>query len=120
RDGIYLLMTRLGLPVSVAQEVPTTQFESARERYKIAVGGYYATSLTLSGDKNERLADLYQVTTEQTRYDYEYLRPLIADVYGTKCRNAYQYRIRPAYIEELIYDLKARILKPHEKALIEQ
>ncbi len=120
RDGIYLLMTRLGLPVSVAQEVPATQFESARERYKIAVGGYYATSLTLSGDKNERLADLYQVTTEQTRYDYEYLRPLIADVYGTKCRNAYQYRIRPAYIEELIYDLKARILKPHEKALIEQ
>jgi ribonucleoside-triphosphate reductase len=120
RDGVYLLMTRLGLSVSLAQEVPVTQFESARERYKIAVGGYYATSLTLSGDKNERLADLYQVSTEQTRYDYEYLRPLIADVYGIKCRNACQYRVRPAYLEELIYDLKARILKPNEKVLIEQ
>jgi anaerobic ribonucleoside-triphosphate reductase len=120
RDGIYLLMVRCGLPVSIDQETPVSQFANARERFKIAVGGYYATSLSVSGRKEENLADLYQVTTEQTKYDYEYLRPLIAEVYGIKCRNAYQYRIRPLYIEELIFDLEYRILKPEEKKHIEQ
>lgn len=120
RDGIYLLLTRLGLPASLSQDVPASQFAYNCDRYKIAVGGYYATSLSLSGYKEEGLADLYRVTTEQTRYDYEYLRPLIAGVYGIECRNASQYRIRPLYIEELIFDLKARILNPEEQSLIEQ
>lgn len=118
RDGIYLLLTRLGLPSSLAQTIPQTQFAVANERYKIAVGGYYATSLSLSGGKGEQLADLYHVTTEQTRYNYEYLRPLIADVYGIHCRNAYQYRLKPLYLEELAADLKARILSSDEKKLI--
>lgn len=120
RDGIYLLLTRLGLPASMSCDIPASQFVSVNERYKIAVGGYYATSLSLSGYKEEGLADLYRVATEQTRYDYECLRPLIAKVYGIKCRNAHQYRIKPLYIEELIIDLKSRILKPDEKVLIEQ
>jgi len=118
RDGIFLLLTRLGLPSSLGQATPQTQFAVANERYKIAVGGYYATALNLSGGKSEQLADLYRVTTEQTRYDYEFLRPLIADVYGVHCRNAWQYRIRPLYLEELIADLEARFLNDKEKELI--
>lgn len=120
RDGIYLLLTRLNITASMGQEMPVTQFASARERYKIAVGGYYATALSMSGKKKEDLADLYRVTMEQTRYDYEYLRPLIAKVYGISCRNAYQYRIKPLYIEELIADLKSRRLSPEERVLVEQ
>lgn len=120
RDGIYLLLTRLGLACSMNQEIPITQFSNARERYKISVGGYYATALQISGRKREDLADLYRVTTEQTPYDYEYLRPLIANVYGIKCRRAYQYRIKPLYIEELITDLEARRLAAGERKLIEQ
>jgi ribonucleoside-triphosphate reductase len=118
RDGIYLLLTRLGLPSSLSQSIPQTQFAVANKRYKIAVGGYYATSLDLSGPKGEQLADLYRVTMEQTPYDYEYLRPLIADVYGAHCRNAWQYRLKPLYLEELIADLKARVLSSTEKELI--
>jgi len=120
RDGIYLLLARLEMPASFSQAVPQTQFATANERYKIAVGGYYATSLCLSGDKEDRLADLYRVSTEQTKYDYEYLRPLIAEVYGVQCRNAQQYRIRPLYIEELIRDLKVRVLTVEEKEIIER
>ncbi|MCL6613076.1 MAG: anaerobic ribonucleoside-triphosphate reductase [Firmicutes bacterium] len=118
RDGIFLLLKRLGLPASLSQAIPRTQFAVAHERYKIAVGGYYATALSLSGNKGEKLADLYRVTTEQTPYDYEFLRPLIADVYGVYCRNAEQYRIKSLYIEELIADLEARILKSTEEELI--
>ena len=118
RDGIYLLLTRLGLATSMRQEVPVTQFNTARERYKIAVGGYHATALTISGRKQEGLYNLYKVTTEQ--YNYEYLRPLIAEVYGIKGGNAYEYRITPLYIEELIADLKARRLTPEEKDIVQK
>lgn len=104
----------------MSQDIPVTQFATARERYKIAVGGYYATALDLSGPKQEALADLYYVTKEQSKYNYEYLRPLIADVYGIECRNAYQYRIKPLYIEELIVDLKARRLNDEEIDLLQQ
>ncbi|ACV61957.1 anaerobic ribonucleoside-triphosphate reductase [Desulfofarcimen acetoxidans DSM 771] len=118
RDGIFLLLTRLGLMASMSQEIPSAQYAAARERYKIAIGGYYATALNLSGPKQGDLASLYQVSIEQSRYDYEYLRPLIADVYGVDCRNAYQYRIKPVYIEELIFDLKSRRLTGEEEEII--
>lgn len=120
RDGIYLLLTRLGLASSLSQYLPLSQFATSHEQYKIAVGGYYATALDLSGEKGESLPGLYRVTTEQTPYDYEYLRPLIAKVYGVHSRNARQYRIKPLYIEELVADLKARLLNPEEEAFIKQ
>ncbi|NPV26593.1 MAG: anaerobic ribonucleoside-triphosphate reductase [Firmicutes bacterium] len=120
RDGIYLLLVRLGIPAYMRQYYPQTRFASVCEQYKIAVGGYYATSLSLSGRKGENLADLYRVTTEQTQYDYEYLRPHIARVYGIHSRNAHQYRIRPVYIEELVADLEARRLKPEEERMVTQ
>ncbi|HUW65511.1 MAG TPA: anaerobic ribonucleoside-triphosphate reductase [Spirochaetia bacterium] len=120
RDGIALLLIRLGLPCSVSQSIPCTQFAVAHERYKVAVGGYYATYLELSADKGERLADLYRVTTAQTGYDYEFLRPAIATVYGMSCRSAYHYKIHPLYMEELIADLEARILNDSERSLVEK
>ncbi|MGQ9557420.1 MAG: anaerobic ribonucleoside-triphosphate reductase [Desulfurispora sp.] len=121
RDGIYLLLTRLGLPASISQEQEvSTNFASAQQRYRLAIGGYYATALTISGTKRADLAELYHVTGEQTPYDYEYLRPLIAAVYGIKCRNAEHYRIKPLYIEELIFDLRSRLLTAEEKELVKK
>ncbi len=114
RDGLQLLFCKLGIPVSLREAVPQSQYASARNRYLVAVGGYYG------GGKGERLDRAVLAPTEQTPYDYEYLRPLIKEVYGLHCKNAGNYRIKPDYLENLVADLESRILSAEEKSMLEK
>lgn len=120
RDGIQLLYLKLGIPVSLRDTLPQTQFAVAHQRYLVSAGGYYLGNLALSGGKDDRLSEAVAVSGEQTPYDYEFLRGMIRDVYGIFCENAYNYRIRPQYLEDVADDLTSRILEDHEKEAIEQ
>ena len=120
REGLQILFYKLGIPVSIRQELPQTQFATANERSRISVGGYYCDKLALSSKKADRLAELSSIDTEQTPYDYEYLRPLVKEVYGIFSSNAKYFRLKPQYIEELVEDLNTRILTDPEKADLER
>lgn len=115
RDGLQLLYSKLGVPVSIRDTQPVTQFDNAQRRYLISLGGFYSDEITLSAEKKEKKEGLLQVSGEQTPYDYEFLRPLIKDVYGIYCENAYNYRITPDYLERVAGDLASRILEEEEK-----
>jgi len=114
REGLQLLFYKMGIPVSIREEMPQTQFATANEKCMISAGGYYCDKLSLSSDKADKLISLSAVETEQTAYDYEFLRPSIKEVYGIKCKNTYNYRLRPQYLDELVEDLAKRILSEHE------
>ncbi len=116
RDGIQLLLIKLGKPVSIRQAVPQSQFAAANKRYLVAVGGYYSKDLSLSSYKKEKLEECNS-QSEQTPYDYEYLRPIIKDVYGIHCKNAKNFRLKPDYLQEIIEDLTSRILEKEEQEL---
>ncbi len=120
REGLQLLFYKLGIPVSIRDEVPQTQYATANERCLISAGAYYGDNLALSSYKGEKLTGLSGMRKEQTGYDYEYLRPLIKDVYGLHCSNFDNYRIKPRYIEKLILDLGQRVLTEAETTKIER
>jgi ribonucleoside-triphosphate reductase (formate) len=118
REGLQLLFYKMGIPVSVREEIPQSQFATANERCMISAGGYYCNKLALSSEKGRKLGRLSSVESEQTAYDYEYLRPLIKAVYGVKCKNAFKYRLKPQYLDELAADLDKRILSKDELVLL--
>ncbi|NLM22629.1 MAG: anaerobic ribonucleoside-triphosphate reductase [Firmicutes bacterium] len=118
RDGLQLLFCKLGLPVSLRSALPQTQFASARERHLVALGGYYSAGIEISGSKSEQLYLASQTPGEQTPYDYEYLRPLIKEVYGVHCQNALHYRLSPEYLEQIAADLEGRLLSGEEETLL--
>jgi len=120
REGLQLLFYKLGIPVSIREEIPQTQFATANERCMISAGAYYCDNLALSSYKGEKLTGLSGVRKEQTGYDYEYLRPLIKEVYGLHCSNFDNYRIKPRYIEKLVLDLGQRVLTEAETAKTER
>ena len=120
QEGLQLLFHKMGIPVSLRDEMPVSQFARVNERRLVSVGGSYCHKLALSSDKGRKLAGLAEIEGEQTPYDYEFLRPLIKEVYGVYCENACYYRIKPEYIEKTIQDLKTRILNKEEKRLIEK
>ncbi|HOL17632.1 MAG TPA: anaerobic ribonucleoside-triphosphate reductase, partial [Bacillota bacterium] len=120
RDGLQLLFFKLGIPVSIREAIPQTQYANANERCLISVGGYYCDKITLSSKKGENLVSKLRVVMEQTPYDYEFLRPLIKEVYGVFCENARNYRLKPNYLYELAQDLGKRILTETEKAELER
>ncbi len=119
RDGLVLLFARLSIPVSCREAEPVTNFASARTRYLISAGGAYLKDIMISGSKMDKLAS-QTVTMEQTRYDYEFLRPLIKEVYGIYASNSYHYRVSPGYLQEVLDDLKSRVLNDQEEALIDK
>lgn len=120
RDGIQLLYMKLGVPVSLRDTLPQSNFATAHQRYMVSAGGYYLGNLALSGGKGGKLSEAIGVKGEQTPYDYEFLRQMIKDVYGVFCGNAYNYRIKPQYLESIAKDLIGRILEDHEKESIGQ
>ena len=120
RDGLQLLFCKLGLPVSLRSALPQTQFASAQERHLVALGGFYSDQIEISGYKSEQLYMASQTAGEQTPYDYEYLRPLIKEVYGVHCQNAFCYRLRPEYLEQIAADLEDRLLNRDEETLVQK
>ncbi len=117
RDGIQLLFMKLGKPVSIREANSQSQFATAREKYLVAVGGHYCKDLSLSSYKRDRLEECSR-QGEQTAYDYEFLRPLIKDVYGVHCENAKNFRLKPDYLQDIIEDLTSRILEKEEEEFL--
>ncbi|TLM99879.1 hypothetical protein FDZ73_20900, partial [bacterium] len=107
RDGLQLLCARLDIPVSFREvKKPKTNFATSRPRYLISVGGVYARDISVTGKDAAHLAE---VKGEQTQYDYEWLRPLIKEVYGVNGWASYNYRITPDVINTIINDLESRL-----------
>jgi ribonucleoside-triphosphate reductase len=119
RDGIQLLYLKLGIPVSLRDALPQSQFAMAKQRYMVSAGGYYLGNLALSGGK-DCLSSAAGIEGEQTPYDYSFLRRMIRDVYGIFSKNSYNYRIKPQYLEGIVQDLASRILDDREEAAIRQ
>jgi ribonucleoside-triphosphate reductase (formate) len=119
REGLQLLFYKMGIPVSIREDVPQSQFATANERCLITVGGSYCKKINLSSYKGDKLIKLADVKTEQTPYDYEFLRSLIKEVYGVYSKNAYCYRLKPGYLDNLIVDLEKRVLTKMEKEKLE-
>lgn len=117
RDGIQLLFMKLGKPVSIREANSQSQFATAREKYLVAVGGHYCKDLSLSSYKRDRLEECSR-QGEQTAYDYEFLRPLIKNVYGVHCENAKNFRLKPDYLQDIIEDLTSRILEKEEEEFL--
>ncbi len=115
RDGLQLLYCKQGIPVSIREEMPQTQFANASERYLASAGGYYCDKITLSSNKSVKLAELLRTNAEQTPYDYDFLRPLIKEVYGIYCANDHNYRLKPEYLDEVAQELSKRTLTEEEK-----
>lgn len=107
RDGLQLLCARLNIPVSFREDRrPKTNFATSRPRYLISIGGIYARDIALTGKDT---AHLNRINFEQTQYDYEWLRPLIKEVYGIFGWASTRYRITPDFINNLINDLETRL-----------
>jgi ribonucleoside-triphosphate reductase len=119
RDGLQILFCKLGIPVSVRENIPQSQFVWSGERYLLSVGGCYCCHITMSSGKGVKLLQAVRTGSEQTPYDYDFMRPLIKAVYGVHCKNARNYRLTPQYLEEIAIDLKSRILTDAEKAQVE-
>ncbi|MCR4441128.1 MAG: anaerobic ribonucleoside-triphosphate reductase [Peptococcaceae bacterium] len=119
RDGIQLLFCKLGIPVYIREAFPKSQFAKAKKRYLIAIGGFYGHELSLSGEKGIKLIEATQICTEQTPYDYDFLRPFIKEVYGIHCKTTKYYRLKPEILEGIAVDLAKRILAPEEKTQLE-
>lgn len=115
RDGLQLLYCKLGIPVSIREDVPQTQFENASERFLVSAGGYCCDKISLSSNKGVKLVESLLVNAEQTPYDYDFLRPLIKEVYGIYWVNAQNYCIKPEYLDDIAQDLKKRTLTEEEK-----
>ncbi|RQD74125.1 MAG: anaerobic ribonucleoside-triphosphate reductase [Candidatus Syntrophonatronum acetioxidans] len=113
RDGIQLLFMKLGKPVSIREANSQSQFAATREKYLVAGGGHYCQDFYLSSYQRGRLE--YRAHKEQTAYDYEFLRPLMEEVYGAHGENAKYFPLKPDYLQEIIEDLTSRILEKEEQ-----
>ena len=120
RDGLQFLFCKLGIPVSLRNTVPQSQFANVQERCLASMGGHYGGRITLSGGKKAWLDGTARTGGEQTPYDYDYLRPLIKDIYGIHCENACHYRLTPGYLQDIAADLAGRILKDDEQSLLKK
>lgn len=120
RDGLQLLFCKLGIPVPLRETIPKSQFATVRDRCLVAVGGYCGREMAQSGVRGEQPVRAVLRTAEQTLYDYEYLRSLIKEVYGIHGESAYNYRLKPDYLETLVADLDSRILTGEEKDMLEK
>ncbi|MHB1127854.1 MAG: anaerobic ribonucleoside-triphosphate reductase [Bacillota bacterium] len=109
RDGLQLLAARLEKPCTIREdETPRSNFDNARKKYLISIGGAYTRDLAVTG-KNITLVQ--ETEKEQTPYDYEWLRPLIKEVLGVNGWMSSHYRITPQVIDGLVQDLEQRLAK---------
>lgn len=104
RDGIWLLLKRVGIAASLDQ--------SERQVASLAAAGHcYSIAATeaFSGD-------VYQVCRDSALFDYDYLRPLVAtacgDEYATAVTSA---AIGPEQVHFWMADLSGRILTEAEQ-----
>ena len=122
RDGILLLCYQLSLFASVGEYIPENTFTTTikpQKQYRISIGGKYSQHLTMSSYKKEKKSNM-RVEKEQTPYDYEFMRPLIQEVYGIKAKQSYYYRITPEYLFNILQDLETNILSEKEEKQIAQ
>lgn len=103
RDGIWLLLTRLGVLASLSQATLETDNVAA-------AGNYYRIATTVSASP-----DIYQLRSTGTPFDYEYLRPLVTAVCGSEFIDGCEETIGPEQIVSWQKALASRVLTESEK-----
>jgi len=108
RDGIWLLLTRVGVAANLSQLVnPASNL--------VAAGHCYGISTGVSDS-----VDLYNVSSDSTIFDYEYLRPIISNACGTDYVSQAGERIGPEQVQYWAVDLSRRILTEAELASLQE
>ena len=108
RDGIWLLLTRVGVVSSLSQATLTSSSLAA-------VGNYYRIATSTSKGR-----DVFQVLPDETPFDYEYLRPLLKEVCGELFAESGSDGIGPELVHAWATDLAARILTESEQVRLEE
>lgn len=110
RDGIWLLLTRLGVLSSLSQATLETASMAA-------VGNYYRIATAASVGP-----DIYQVRSTGTPFDYEYLRPLLSAVCGRDFADGYAGTgaIGPDQVMQWSRNLSERVLTEVEQLRLEE
>ena len=108
RDGIWLLLTRLGILSSLSQ----ASMETAS---MVAVGNYYRIATSAVSRQ-----DVYQVRSAETPFDYEYLRPLLTSVCGASFLDAHAGTISPDQVLQWSLELSKRVLTEFEQSRLEE
>ena len=102
RDGIWLLLTRIGVAANLSQVAnPATNLVAAGHCYSISTGS--------SSDN-----DMYEVCSDKSVFDYEYLRPIIASACGEMHASADVDRIGPEMVQQWAVELSKRLLSEAE------
>ncbi len=108
RDGIWLLLTRLGIISSLSQATLATHSLAA-------AGNYYRIATSASTG-----SDVYRVQPEEKPFDYEYLRPLLSEVCGNSFADTGTAQIGPEQIQKWAIELAERILTAAEQTRLEE
>ncbi|HWR31652.1 MAG TPA: anaerobic ribonucleoside-triphosphate reductase [Negativicutes bacterium] len=108
RDGIWLLLTRLGIISALSQATLVSS--------SIAAAGNYYRIATVSS----RGQDVFQVRPEDAPFDYEYLRPLLAEVCGKDFVDTGLDEIGPELVQKWAIDLAERLLTEPEQNRLEE
>ena len=108
RDGIWLLLTRLGIISSLSQ----ASFASSSIA---AAGNYYRIATSTSSGR-----DVFQVSPKEAPFDYEYLRPLLVEVYGESFSDNGIDGIGPEQVQKWAMDIGKRILTESERIRLEE
>lgn len=110
RDGIWLLLARIGINASVEQaQARAASLSVASSCYKIAVGD----NQSFSSSSTVSRGSINPVT------DYEYLRPLLRETFGFSSSNIPE-RIENSHVHEWLRDLSQRILNDGEQERLEE
>ena len=108
RDGIWLLLTRLGVVTSMSQ--------ATAESTSLAAAGNYYRIATAASDA----ANVFQVSPQEGPFDYEYLRPLMERVCGGWFADRVSGGIGPEQLQEWSADLSDRLLSEPERIRLEE
>ena len=108
RDGIWLLLTRVGVAASISQSsLPAANQVVAGNCYQISTSGA------------EKCA-VFNVSPEGTPFDYAYLLPLMIDVCGKEYVQDIAGPIGPETVRQWAADLSDRVLTQAELAQLEE
>ncbi len=108
RDGIWLLLTRIGVASSISQSSLATANQAiAGHCYRISASG-------------SEKCDVFNVSPEGTPFDFEYLRPMLHKICGGAYSQALSGPVGPAAVRNWAADLSARVLTPAEQLQLEE
>ena len=108
RDGIWLLLTRLGIVSSLSQA-------SLASSSIAAAGHYYRIATSASGGR-----DVFQVSPTEAPFEYAYLRPLLSKVCGDSFVDNDLDEVGPEWVQKWAIEIAERILTESERIRLEE